>query len=120
MGKARILDFLRGQTGGEFRGSKSAMIPHVGMGRDAFFAAFSELESTGALETGRDATGAYVRRGPEQSGTVPGPNGTSPAVPPAKGADQTRPLEEEPESVRESAPLGCQTGPDYSPSAVDE
>lgn len=124
MGKARILDFLRGQTGGEFRGSKSAMLPHVGMGRDAFFASFSELESTGALATGRDARGAYVRCGPEQSGTVPGPSGTTPGFSPAvltpRGADQTRPLEEEPESVRESAPLGCQTGPDSSPAAVDE
>ncbi len=123
MGKARILDFLHGQTRREFRGSKSAMLPHLGMGRDAFFASFSELESTGALETGRDATGAYVRCGPEQSGTVPGPDQTdhdSPVRngPTPRGPDQTRPLDAdagedaEGQSVRQSDTLGGQTRPD--------
>ncbi|MFO0665073.1 MAG: AAA family ATPase [Polyangiaceae bacterium] len=49
---------------GEFRGSKTALAKELHIGNASFYPAFSVLESSGLVVSGRDATGQFVRRGP--------------------------------------------------------
>ena len=72
----RIGTFLKER--GEYRGNKTALGKHLG-GRTAdFYAAFSVLESTGAVVCGRDETGDFLRfrevPGSSESGTSQLPN----------------------------------------------
>jgi hypothetical protein len=55
----RIKAFLKEH--GEFRGSKSAMVAHLKIGRSPFFAGMSELESRGLVRVSRDELGDFVR-----------------------------------------------------------
>lgn len=55
----RILEHLG--SNGEFRGAKGALIKRLHMGNSNGFAAFSELESTGALLISRDERGQFIR-----------------------------------------------------------
>jgi hypothetical protein len=55
----RILELV--ESSREFRGSKSALGERLRMNKSTFYAAFSVLESEGAVQTGKDSSGFYVR-----------------------------------------------------------